>query len=150
MKRIFLIIVVFTSFFCCTPGKKINKFNQTNSICLSENQWIAAFKNGIVYNILEIKYKKELYTIFQGDITIGGIHDILNYDSFYIEKIKEIAIVKCNTHYFNLFIEKRPVIIGRALEFRVSKELDSIANFYYSKYKADSITHEKHLKDLGY
>ena len=100
--------------------------------------------------ILEIKCDKKLYEIMNGDITMGGIHDVLNYDTFYTNKIDEIAIEQSKTPFFNLIIERsRPVIMGSALEYRLSSELDSIANFYYRKYQADSIAHEIYLKKLG-
>ena len=40
-----------------------------------------------------------------GDITMGGIHDVLNYDTFYTNKIDEIALEKSKTRYFNFIYE---------------------------------------------
>ncbi|MBL0254175.1 MAG: hypothetical protein IPQ27_04040 [Chitinophagaceae bacterium] len=147
------IIFLATVIFSCTPNNitgNTKSLYVTTNICLTENPWASAFKNGIVCRIFEIKCDKKLYEIMNGDITMGGIHDVLNYDTFYTNKIDEIALEKSKTRYFNFIYEKTPLIMGAALSYRVSGELDSITNFYYRKYQADSIAHEIYLKSLGY
>lgn len=142
MKLLFFLFI--TSFFSCKVvnndiknSKNVDDtFKISNRITLHEGEWISNFKNEVFIRSL----KRNTDTTFSMyldsvDASTSVNLDWLNYDKKLIFSIDSLVSIVTRRKEFNWKIENRKVIFNVCLEYRLSKELDSIAFRFYEIYK---------------